>query len=50
MSRAVIQDLLNSVGLRCESFGAAEEFLRSKRPHGTSCRITSEYAVTEKHV
>ena len=37
--RASIQDRLESVGLRCESFWAAEEFLRSKRPDGPSCRV-----------
>jgi FixJ family two-component response regulator len=37
--RASIQDLLESVGLRCQSFGAAEEFLRSKRPDGPSCLV-----------
>jgi FixJ family two-component response regulator len=37
--RASIQDLLESVGLRCESLGAAEEFLRSKRPDGPSCLV-----------
>lgn len=37
--RTSIQDLLESVGLRCESFRAAEEFLRSKRPDGPSCLV-----------
>jgi FixJ family two-component response regulator len=37
--RASIQDLLESVGLRCESFGAAESFLRSKQPDGPSCLV-----------
>jgi FixJ family two-component response regulator len=37
--RASIQDLLESVGLRCESFKAAEEFLRSKRPDEPSCLV-----------
>ena len=37
--RASIQDLLESVGLRRESFGTAEEFLRSKRPDGPSCLV-----------
>jgi len=37
--RASIQDLLESAGLRCESFGAAEKFLRSKRPEGPSCLV-----------
>jgi FixJ family two-component response regulator len=37
--RASIQGLLKSVGLRSESFGAAQEFLRSKRPDGPSCLV-----------
>ena len=37
--RASIQDLLESVGLRSESFGTAEEFLRSKRPDAPSCLV-----------
>jgi FixJ family two-component response regulator len=37
--RASIQDLLESVGLRSESFGAAEKFLRGKRPDGPSCLV-----------
>jgi FixJ family two-component response regulator len=37
--RAAIQGLLKSVGLRSESFGAAEEFLRGKRPDGPSCLV-----------
>src|ERR1700689_971876 len=37
--RASIQDLLESIGLRCESFKMAEEFLRSKRPDGPSCLV-----------
>jgi FixJ family two-component response regulator len=37
--RASIQGLLKSVGLRSESFGTAEEFLRSKRPGGPSCLV-----------
>jgi FixJ family two-component response regulator len=37
--RASIQDLLESVGLRCESLGAAESFLRSKQPDGPSCLV-----------
>jgi len=37
--RASIQDLLESVGLRSESFGTAEEFLQSKRPDGPSCLV-----------
>jgi FixJ family two-component response regulator len=37
--RAAIQGLLKSVGLRSETFGTAQEFLRSKRPDGPSCLI-----------
>jgi FixJ family two-component response regulator len=37
--RASVQDLLESVGLRSESFGTAEEFLRYKRPDGPSCLV-----------
>src|SRR5258705_13935650 len=37
--RESIQDLLESLGLRSESFGTAEEFLRSKRPEGPSCLV-----------
>jgi FixJ family two-component response regulator len=37
--RAAIQDLLDSMGLRSESFGTAEEFLRSKQPEGPSCLV-----------
>jgi len=37
--RASIQDLLESLGLRSESFGTAVEFLRSKRPDGPSCLV-----------
>ena len=37
--RESIQDLLESLGLRSESFGTAEEFLRSKRPEGPSCQV-----------
>src|ERR1700687_2078157 len=35
--RASIQGLLKSVGLRSETFGATQEFLRSKRPDAPSC-------------
>ena len=31
--------LLKSAGLRSESFGTAEEFLRNKRPDGPSCLV-----------
>src|SRR5713101_5219512 len=37
--RASIQALLMSVGLRSESFGTAQEFVRSKRPDGPSCLV-----------
>jgi len=37
--RASIQGLLKSVGLRSETFGSAQEFLRSKRQEGTSCLV-----------
>jgi FixJ family two-component response regulator len=37
--RAAIQGLLKSVGLRSESFGTAQEFLRRKRPDGPSCLV-----------
>ncbi len=37
--RASIQGLLKSASLRSESFGTAEEFLRSKRPDGPSCLV-----------
>ena len=37
--RDAIQGLLKSAGLRSESFGTAEEFLRSKRPDGPSCLV-----------
>ncbi len=37
--RASIQGLLKSANLRCESFGTAEEFLRKRRPDGTSCLV-----------
>jgi RNA polymerase sigma factor (sigma-70 family) len=37
--RAAIQDLLEATGLRSESFGTAEEFLRCKRPDGPSCLV-----------
>jgi len=36
---ASIQGLLKSVNLRSESFGTAEEFLRSKPPEGPSCLV-----------
>ena len=37
--RESIQDLLESLGLRSESFGTAEEFLRSKLPEGPRCLV-----------
>jgi RNA polymerase sigma factor (sigma-70 family) len=37
--RASIQDLVESFGLRAESFGTAEEFLRSKLPDGPRCLV-----------
>jgi FixJ family two-component response regulator len=37
--RASIAGLLKSAGLRSESFGAAEEFLRSNRPDVPSCLV-----------
>jgi FixJ family two-component response regulator len=37
--RASIQGLLMSASLHCESFGTAEEFLRSNRPGGPSCLV-----------
>jgi len=37
--RTSIQGLLKSVGLRSETFGTAQEFLRSKRQDGPSCLV-----------
>jgi FixJ family two-component response regulator len=37
--RASIQGMRKSVGLRSETFGTAQEFLRSKRTDGPSCLI-----------
>jgi FixJ family two-component response regulator len=37
--RASIQGLLKTVGLRSESFGTAEEFLRSNKSDGPGCLI-----------
>jgi FixJ family two-component response regulator len=37
--RTSIQGLLKSASLRSESFGTAEEFLRSRRPDGPSCLV-----------
>jgi FixJ family two-component response regulator len=39
MVRAAIQGMLKSVGLRSETFGTPQEFLRSKRPDEASCLI-----------
>src|SRR5436309_16073919 len=36
---AAIQGLLKSVGLRSESFGTPQEFLRKDRPDGPSCLV-----------
>src|ERR1700681_2807812 len=37
--RASMQGMLKTVGLRSETFGTPQEFLRSKRPDGPSCLI-----------
>jgi FixJ family two-component response regulator len=37
--RAAIQGMLKSVGLRSETFGTPQEFLRSKRVEGPSCLV-----------
>jgi FixJ family two-component response regulator len=37
--RAAIRGMLKSVGLRSETFGTPQEFLRSKRPDEPSCLI-----------
>ena len=37
--RASIQGLLKSVGLRSQSFGTTQEFLRNKRPDEPSCLV-----------
>src|SRR5580700_1387442 len=37
--RAAIQGMLKSVGLRSETFGTAQEFLRSQRPDGPCCLV-----------
>jgi FixJ family two-component response regulator len=39
LMRAAIQGMLKSVGLRSETFGTPQEFLRSKRPDEPSCLI-----------
>src|SRR2546422_6319351 len=37
--RSAIQGMLKSVGLRSETFGTPQEFLRSKRADGPSCLV-----------
>jgi FixJ family two-component response regulator len=37
--RAAIQGMLKSVGLRSETFGTTQGFLRSQRPDGPSCLV-----------
>jgi FixJ family two-component response regulator len=37
--RASIEGLLKSIGLRSETFGTAQEFLRRERPDGPSCLV-----------
>src|ERR1700723_1723154 len=37
--RAAIESMLKSVGLRAETFGTTEEFLRRQRPDGPSCLV-----------
>jgi FixJ family two-component response regulator len=37
--RESVQDLLESVGLRSESFATAQEFLKKKREEGPSCLV-----------
>jgi FixJ family two-component response regulator len=39
LMRAAIQGLLKSAGLRSESFGKPQDFLRSGRPDGPSCLV-----------
>jgi FixJ family two-component response regulator len=39
LMRAAIQGMLKSVGLRSETFGTPQEFLRSKSPDGPSCLV-----------
>src|SRR6202041_1604210 len=36
---AAIESMLKSVGLRAETFGTTEEFLRRQRPDGPSCLV-----------
>lgn len=37
--RASIQGMLKSVGVRCETYGSAQEFLDGRRPDGPSCLV-----------
>jgi FixJ family two-component response regulator len=37
--RAAIQGMLKSVGLKAETFGTPQEFLRTQRPDGPSCLV-----------
>src|SRR5437762_5940394 len=37
--RTAIQGMLKSVGLRAETFGTPQKFLRTKRPDGPSCLV-----------
>src|SRR3954447_17102419 len=37
--RRSLENLIRSVGLRAETFGSAQEFLRSKRPDVPSCLV-----------
>jgi FixJ family two-component response regulator len=37
--RTAIEGMLKSVGLRAETFGTPQEFLRTKRPDGPSCLV-----------
>jgi FixJ family two-component response regulator len=37
--RAAIQGMLKSVGLKAETFGTPQEFLRRQRPDGPSCLV-----------
>jgi FixJ family two-component response regulator len=37
--RAAIQGMLKSVGLRCETFAAPQDFMRTKRPDGPNCLV-----------
>ena len=37
--RESVQDLIESVGLQCQSFGTPQEFLHQKRGDGPSCMV-----------